>query len=267
MRKILCYAFLILSLPLWAQESVETEVETDTSFNPRKSHWLTTFGFEGMEYKLPFAFPGQKNKIKEDNYQLYGGRLGFGGELYLGAGFMTSTRVEGYFMGTLFTKAKNAGPDIDNLEFTYTKDSGQIYGGDVVQTLGFLFDMKTKNPFIEEWAYLTVEPFIEAGFGIARAWNKKRYKYDTAPEITENYNHSFYDELTNFKLGVGINFTSSSGYFLTLKATQNRYDISKRKSAGYIHPDGGSRTPLNATIENVDIDPVTIFSLGGGYKF
>lgn len=243
---------------------VETEVEDNPKFNPRKSHWYTTFGFEAMEYSLPFSYVGAKQKFNTENRQLYGGRLGFGREIYLGKGFMTSTRLESYYMGTLFESAKTADPELENEEVATVKDTGQIYGGDIVQTLSYMWDFKTKNPFMDTWSYLTMEPFVEFGIGKAWAFNKKDYSYNTS--IVEEYDQSFSDELTNTKIGAGINMTSRQGFFLYLKATQNRYDISKRRTKGYFYKDGEARASVNSNALT-SLDPIMVYSLGGGYKF
>jgi hypothetical protein len=234
-------------------------------FNPRESHWFSTYAFEGMGYnKLPFSFNGQKKDFKETTRTLYGGRIGFGGELYLGAGFMTATKVEGYYMGSLFAKAQTADPAY-NVEVAYTKETGQVLGADAVQTLSFLFNMKTKNPFMGEMVRLTVEPFVLAGIGVAQGINKIDYKYDTT--IDERYLLTVVDNIANSKIGAGINLISSQGFFLNLQVTMNSFDILERKLKGYYSPDGTTITSLNADVKNAKMDAVTIYTIGGGYKF
>lgn len=243
---------------------LEKKVEDDKRFNPRKSHWYSTFGFEAMEYDLPFSYAGQEETINAEKRKLYGGRLGFGGELYLGAGFMTSTRVEGYYMGTLFESAKTAAPEIDGEDVSLVKDSGQIYGVDAVQTLSYLFDLRVKNPFMDTYSNMVIEPFVEAGIGRAQAWNKKDYFYDAATK--EEYDQSFKDELTNVKVGGGLNITGSNGFFLYLKATQNRYDITKRTTKGYQYANGQPRSDVDPN-PSTKLDAIMVYSFGGGYKF
>ncbi len=243
----------------------ETEVETKKSFSPLESHWYTTVGLEAMEYTLPFSYTGSKESFEEENRNLYGGRIGFGGEIYLGAGFLISTRLEGYYMGTLFESAQTADPELPDEDLATIKDSGQIYGGDIVQSLSFLWELKTKNPIMQTMTYLMVEPFVEIGVGRAWAFNKKDYSYDTGA-VVEEYDQSFNDELTNVRVGGGINFTSRQGFFLFLKATENRYDITKRRTKGYYYSDGNSSTPVDSE-PSTDLGPIMVYSLGGGYKF
>ncbi len=253
-----------------AIQNIETEVEEKKKFNPYKSHWFSTFGFEAMEYAVPYSFVGEKEKFSEEKRSMYGGRLGLGGELYLGAGFMTSTRVEGFYMGTLFEKAKTADPNLPEEDIATTKNTGQIYGADIVQTLSFIWDIKVKNPFMDTYSRLTLEPFVEAGIGKAWAYNQKEFDYDTNPSgggDKEEYDQSFSDELTNAKVGAGFNLTSSEGFFLYLKATQNRYDITNRRTKGYFYRNGDSPADVDQSNVSTKIDPVMIYSLGGGYKF
>lgn len=253
--------------------TVETEVETEKKFNPRKSHWLFTFGFENSKYEVipekRFEFEGRKD-FKNDQKELWGGRLGFGGEIYLGAGFITRSIVEGYYMGTLFARVLNGGADAEDVEFAYTKETGQILGGDISQSLGWMFDLKTKNPFMDEMTYLTIEPFIEAGLGKAYAYNRTNYSYDTGTTPTsarESYRLRVRDDLLNARVGAGINMTSSAGFFLTLRATVNRYELTQRKIDGFTQPNGQTTTEFNETQKDAKIDPIVIYTLGGGYKF
>jgi hypothetical protein len=249
---------------------ITSEAESQFSspdFNPRANHWLASFAFETMRYELPFErFRGEKEKIAPTKRSLWGGRIGFGREFHLGRGIMTATRLEGYYMGTLFEKARTADPEV-SVEIGSVKDVGQILGGDISQSLSYLFDFKAKNPFMEEMTYLFMEPYVEAGIGRARALNQKKYFYDSAGEVTEAFDQTFVDDLTNFRIGVGVRITSLYGYFLDLKTTMNKYDISERRSRGYVHPDGGSRDSLDRNISNADMDPVMVYSIGGGYKF
>lgn len=247
---------------------ITEDVTIRRGFNPRKSHWLSTFGFEAMKYDVPFSFTGSEKSFKPNQQELWGGRVGFGGEIYLGAGINTVSKVEGYYMGTLFSRVLNAGPEDDDIEFAYSKRTGHIYGVDASQSLGFMFDMKTKNPFMDEWSYLTVEPYIEAGIGAAKAYNRVNYSYNTGPaNVQERYKSRVNDTLSNARIGAGINFTSSSGYFLFLKATVNRYDITERKSKTYTQPDGFPGNTVESTDKNAKIDPITVYAIGGGYKF
>lgn len=250
--------------------STEDMEEEKKRFQQYKSHWVTTFGFEHTKYEIhPKGYEfgnGVKKDFTNDYQELWGMRIGFGGEIYLGAGFMTRSLVEGYYVGTLFARTLNGGDEESDENFAFTKQTGQIFGGDASQSLGWIFDFKTKNPFMEEWSYLTVEPFIEAGIGIAQAYMRTNYAYEL-DTTDEAYRLRVRDQLLNARVGAGINFTANSGFFLQLKATVNRYEITERKLDGFIQENGGGRDPIDVKDKNAKIDPVTIYTLGGGYKF
>jgi hypothetical protein len=246
----------------------ETVVEEEKDFVQRKSHWISTFAFEHATYELfpsDYEFSGKKNFDKETN-QLWGGRLGVGGEIYLGAGFITRSLIEGYYIGSLFSQVLNGGDQDEDIKFAYTKKTGQILGADVSQSLGWMFDLKTKNPFLDQMVFLNVEIFVEAGLGKGWAYNRLNYSYDLGT-TDEAIKLRTRDDFTNARTGAGISFTSNQGFFLTLKATANRYDITKRKIDGYIQEDNQAETTVNESLDDAKVDTVMIYTLGGGYKF
>ena len=264
-------------------EKVFTETETPVmttqvykepkKFDSRESHWLISLGLENLAYETPYEFEGIRKNFKPGTSDMYGARLGLGGEIHLGRGFMTSSRIEGYYVGTIFTKAKTANPEIDDLEFASSKKTGSVYGADAVQSISYVFDFKTKNPFMDEWSYLTFEPFIEIGLGMAKAYNRIKYNYDTASGgvsggVLEGYRHTVEDDITNARIGGGFYMTSRQGYFFFLRATQNTYDVTNRKQRG-AQNNAGVITSLSvpSTDKNVKIDPIMVYAIGGGYKF
>lgn len=271
MIKTLPFLLLLLSLSVVAQVAepkLTWESENPQALNHHASHWLVSFGFEGLAYEVPFEFEGERKNFRPNNQELYGGRLGLGRQFYLGKGFVTSTKIEGYYVGTLFEKAVTAAPEEETQTFSFTKKTGQVFGGELVQSLGYMFNLKTKNPFLDEMTYLVVEPFIEAGIGIARAYNRTNYHYDTGPaNVQEDYHHRVNDELSSARLGVGLNFTANTGFYFYLKASQQRYDVLSRKEEGKIKQNSGSLAPFERKPNNVNLDPIMVYSFGGGYKF
>ncbi|MGE3609280.1 MAG: hypothetical protein AB7I27_06805 [Bacteriovoracaceae bacterium] len=277
MNKLLLLFVLTLSLSSFGQvtdnktpvlaSSVEAE---QRDFKARKSHWLTTFGFEQIKYDLPYNFQGERKNFTPGQKELYGAKIGIGGELYIGKGLMTASRIDGYYLGTLFSKRLSANPDYD-IDYAYYKTTGQVMGLDASQTLSYLFDMKTKNPILEEWSYLTVEPFVEASIGVAQAYNRAAYSYDTtgpsAGGIEESYRHTVKDQLAVSRLSVGINFVSNQGFFLNLKASQVNMTATSRKESITEQPNGGSTTSDSSSAKNVHLKPAVVYLIGGGYKF
>jgi hypothetical protein len=281
MNKFLLFAVMSISLSAFAQDlesgtpdaastpAITSSVETKEEHvhDPSKSHWLTTINFETSKYETPFEFSGQEKNFKPGDQTITGGRIGFGGEIYLGKGFATTSKVEGFYMGSLFTKAKNAAPEDQNIEFAYYTKNSTVWGVEAAQSLSYIFQMKTRNPVMGEWTYLTVEPFIEAGLGKGFANHNLKYKYELS-SVQEYYRAHASDNFLNARIGAGVNFTSRQGYFLFLKATQNRYDVTDRKITGARQQNGSpAETLISEKPNNVKMDPVTVFALGGGYKF
>lgn len=256
----------VVAVPVATPVPISTiQVIDDDKFNPRKGHWLVSFGSEAMEYKIPLDFEGSKEQFEDEKRTLYGGRLGVGREFYLGAGFNTATKLEGFYMGTLFEKATNAGPEQEAEEFAYIKRTGHVYGGEATQSLGMIFDFHTKNPFLDEMTYMTLEPFVFAGIGRARAYNRLSYHWDT--DVQEDYRARIQDSISSTSVGGGFNLTSSTGFFLYLKATQYQLHVTKRKEEGYRDTATAAQVNFNTTSTDVDTDPITIYAIGGGYKF
>lgn len=252
---------------------VLTTLETDKlrggkEFNPRKSHLITSFGFEGMKYDFEQNFDGERKDFKDSQRELYGARLGVGYEMYLGAGFNTTTKLNGFYAGTLFEKKQTADPDVENIDFAFSKKSSSYWGAEVAQSIGFLFDMKSKNLF-GDMIQLTIEPFVEAGIGRAWAYNRINYHYDTGPNpgVQEDYRRTVSDTLTTTRLSAGFNVISTQGYFLHLMGSLTTFNLNKRKVEESKRANHGT---LDATVNpsfTEEIDPIVSYTIGGGYKF
>lgn len=270
MNKLFLLALVLFSSSVLAKDLAVLESEHPYDYkkvDPRKSHWLTTFGFEGQKYEAAYDnFPGVKKGFAASKKDLWGGRLGIGGAYYLGKGLITTTLVEGYYVGTLFSQVLNGGPEDEDAEFAYTKQTSQVWGFEASQALGFMFDMKTKNPFLDEWTYLTVEPFVIAGLGIARAYNSVNYSYNLAG-TNERFKQSIEDELTTAKIGLGVNFSATNGFFFYTRLTQNRYDIGSREIKTKRMDNGGALSVSTRKDNGAKIDSSVVYALGGGYRF
>ena len=249
----------------------KSELDDDDRFNSRKSHWVTTFGFETTKYTLPLDFNGSQKTFGETERDLYGGRLGVGREFYLGWGFLLQGRVEGYYMGTLFEGIKTADPEFST-EVSNRKDTGSLYGAEAVGHLGWMFDYKTRNPFLGDMTYMAMELFVEAGVGRGKSYQRREYKFDAS--TVDFYDFIMEDEFTTATVSAGVNFLStSSGFFLYLRATQSSLAIDKRtgRSRTLEGATAGTSTSTATLVKfsekDPDVDPITVFALGGGYKF
>ena len=245
------------------------EMQAESDFNHRKSNWVASFGFEGTRYEIPYEFDGDEANFDTEERELWGGRLGFGRDFYLGGGLIFGARLEGYYMGTLFTDAKTADPEFD-LDVASEKNNGHVYGADAIAHLGWMFDFQTKNPFLGEMTYLAFELFVEAGIGKGKSYQNKNYRFDAAPATDERYNMIMEDEFTSAIASAGLNVLSTTtGAFLYLRASRVSQSIDKREIRGKSQPNGQAAVDLSEQSydKSPDTDPLHIFALGGGLKF
>lgn len=262
--------------PPTATPAVVSEKVKVNTFTAHESHWITTYAFEGTKYQTNYQYDGVKKDFKPGEQEIWGGRIGFGGEIYLGKGFVTTSKAEGYFLGTLFSKALNAGADLP-IEYSSTKRTSQMYGIDFAQSLGYIFDVHVQNPFMEQKSIIYMEPFLEAGIGYGKAFNKINYVYDTSlgggevgtsGEPVESYRHKMDDNFVSQRVSAGMNITSSQGFFLQVKVTSSILDVTSRKESVLIKE---NTLPIGTTqvtnSKNPKLDPIVIYTLGGGYKF
>ncbi len=275
MRNFILLALCLSPLPGLAQVTdgdVPIVIESGNGepqkrFERRASHWVLSYFFEHSKYEAPFDFVGVKRNIEEVNQDLWGLRLGFGREFFIRPGVTTATKVEAYFQGVFDSLSYKSGATEDAPQFSYYRRQSQLMGADVVQTLGYMFEMKTKNPLMEEMTYLTIEPYVLGGLGMAYAQNGANYSYNTGG-TNERYKVLFTDHLVNFKLGLGVNFTSGQGHFFGLSVTQNNYKILERETYGFRRQSGeASDTSLNRIQKDLGVSEVWTYALGGGYKF
>lgn len=270
MKNILLLSLLLASIPAWSADPTTISSSDDLSqekvFNHRKSHWVANFGFENTKYKAPFDYQATQRNFKEEERNLMGGRLGFGYEAYIGGGFILGGGISGYYMGTAFLNEKIAS-NAAGAKIGAENDTGQVWGGDAIGHLGWMFDYKTKNPFLGEMTYMAMELFAEVGIGKGQAYLRKDYYYDTNTSGTyEKYDAIITDNFTSTSVAAGVNFLSTTtGYFLNLKVSQVFLNIDERKTR--VSATNGTTNTVAGTQKDPDIDPITVFTLGGGYKF
>ena len=256
----------LLALPVFADETLPVEdgapvLQADTSgdepkFNPRAAHWIGQFNFEQANLEFPFTFAGATKNYNDRRLSLYGMRAGFGRELYIPGGFLLGGRLDAYYLGTLFTSEKTVS-GADNIVVRAEKTVGQMYGGEAVAHLGWMFDYLTENP-LGEMGYFSLEIFGEAGLGVGRSYARTQYESKISP--VEYYRAMIEDEFTSQTVSAGFNILSNTtGFFMTLKGSRLDRDVTKRKYRKLGDPD--------TTVEDPAVDPVYVFTLGGGYKF
>jgi hypothetical protein len=237
-----------------------TAMASSTPHNALKSQWIFSLGAEQSRYYLPWDYTSPSKNFRHKGRTLSGGRFTFGREFSLFAGLIASTKIEGYYLGTLFTKAETGGQEA-GIDITQTKRTGQLAGADVVLSLGYSFPMSFRDLFIGQMNYLRFEPYVEIGTG--RAWAFNKLYYTDIRDGGREYEHIFSDVLLNSRLSIGFNLTSLSNYFMYVRATANDFTISERTIDRRV--DGASDPTIKQT--DAKMAPVMIYAVGGGYKF
>jgi hypothetical protein len=264
----------LITLSAFAEESppnavptVAADIDSESeTFNHRKSHWTTQFAFENLRYELPFNYDGGQRKFGVKDQDMWGMRMGFGREVYLGGGFLLGARLDGYYLGLLAQDDKV----VKKADVTVTseKRTGQVYGADAILHLGWMFDYKTRNPFLGDMAFMSMELFVEGGVGRGNSYFRKDYFYEVPTEPRDDYDIIIEDSYTTQRATVGANFLSTtSGFYFTLQATTLTLDVDKRKIRGKQQIDSGGIQAIGPGNGTADLDPITVFTFGGGYKF
>jgi hypothetical protein len=252
-------------LPSPAPVSTQALAEGNDKFNHRASHWVGQFAFESLQYETPHSFSGQNREISDTTPELLGIRVGIGREAYLGGGFLMGARLDGYYFGLIQTDERASRKLTE--EQSAMENTGQLFGGDAIGHLGWMFDYRTKNPFLGEMTYMSMELFVEAGLGVGRGYHRKDYFYEVGTR--DDYDRIIEDSFNTQILSIGANFLSTTtGYFFTLRGSRYTHDITKRtiRESSQVFG-GGVVTKDQVTLEDVAMDPIMVFSLGGGYKF
>lgn len=274
------FLLLLPALPVLAEELSVLPSETATSapvsaavaaededrFNHRKSHWTTQFAFENLKYELPFSYVGGHRSFKRKEQDMWGLRTGLGREVYLSGGFLFGARLDAYYLGLLAQDDKV----VKEADVTVTseKRTGQVYGGDVIIHFGWMFDYKTRNPILGDMTNMSMELFMEAGVGRGKSYFRKDYFYEVPTEPRDDYDIIIEDEFTSQRATVGANFLSTTtGFYLTLRATRLTLDVDKRKIRGVEQISGGGIQSIGPGNGTADMDPITVITFGGGYKF
>ncbi len=241
------------------------DMEKVNVYNPRKSNWVASFGFEGQGLPVERSFQGQGKSFQDKNELLMGARIGIGRDFYLGAGFNTRTQLDGYFVGTIFEPKKSVTKEDSSASTSFTQKQGNTFGGEISQVLSFITEFNAPVFIGEHKVKMYFEPFIEAGIGIGKSVFRFDYRMKTST-LDEEYRKVMDNTFISQRLSVGMNFISKSGYFLTLKASQVAHQVSDSKSYE-VAGNGGALTRRDIDEKNETINLSYSYYLGGGYKW
>ena len=265
MKKIFITTLLTVStLTAGASEFMEFGAKDFKSKKLNNSKWVFDIGANYMAYPtvLP-EFKGAHETIKaEQDYDVYGLGLAFGGEINFGAGFSSTIKLGGFYSKTLNEIRGQAAEDI-KLDLASTSSSHMVYGGEASGSLNYLFETKS----------IGIQPFVEFGLGSGIASIEKTYEYkglsgssDPNPEF---YNIDLEENFNFARTSVGVNFISATGIVSYLKVSRLGMVVTEREYKGSIQsssdsakqPKNEKQTGLNESVE------VMMASIGLGFMF
>lgn len=269
MKYLILFSLTAISLNTWGQVDYKPflgrEVDKINIYNPAKSNWVSTFGFEAQGLPVERNFQGLGKSFQDKNEMLAGARLGFGRDFYLGKGFTTRTQVEGYFVGTLFEPKKSVTSEDKKAENSYSQKDGNIWGGEISQVLSHVSEFNAPNFIGDHKIKMYFEPFLEAGIGMGKTNFRFDYLMNTQT-VAEKYRKVLDNTFLSQKVSIGVNIISNTGYFLTLKASQLAHRITDSKSYEMVGQNGAmSRRDVDQKDDSVNF--AYSYYLGGGYKW
>lgn len=265
MKKI-CFlvSIITLSIQAGASEFLEFGAKDFKSKKLKDSKLIFDVGANYMAYPttLP-AFQGAHETIKaQDDYEVYGLGMAFGGELYFGAGFSSTIKVGGFYSKTLNEVTGQAAKDID-IDLAKSSSSHMVYGTEASGSLNYLFETKSVG----------IQPFVEFGVGTGIADIEKTYEYKGLAS-SSNPNPEFYnidlEENFNFaRTSVGVNFISATGIVSYVKLSRLGMVVNKREYKGSIQTaNDSSRQSQNGKFDDLNESvELMMASLGLGFMF
>lgn len=265
MRKGLLTTLMLLTVSsASASEFLEFGAKNFKSTKLKESKWVFDFGANFMAYptNLP-SFEGVHENIKgQENYNLYGLNLGFGRELYLGAGLSTTIKVNGLYSKTLDRTVGQASEDVD-IELANTSSDHMMMSGEASASINYLFETKS----------IGIQPFVEFALGTGQATIQREYEY-RGLEGGINPNPELYDirmdeDFNYARSTVGINFISATGLVFYTKASRLGMVVTEREYTGKIQ-EAGAKSSTNQNDKKTNLNEsneVMMYSLGMGFMF
>ena len=242
------------------------DVDRANIYNPRKSNWVSTFGFDAQGLLSKRDFQALNKNFTDKTELLVGPRIGIGREFHLFGGLYTKSTIEGYFVGTLFEPTKKVSGGDSKAKSSYTKKKGNIYGAEAAQSLSWVTEFHIPNYFTENKIKMYFEPFIEAGIGVGKGYYRFNYVFNESTG-SERYSNTMEETFLSQRVSAGMNFIGTNGYFLTLKTSALNHQVSKGSNMIYAQPNGAGATRSEIDLKNESIKFDYNVFVGGGYKW
>lgn len=266
MRKGLLTTLLALTVSTaGASEFMEFGAKNFKSTKLKKSKWVFDLGANYMAYPttLP-AFKGAHATIDENqDHQIYGINLGFGGEVYLGAGLSSTIKVGGFYSKTMNETVGKAAKDVD-IDLAEKATDHLVSGGEASISLNYLFETKAVG----------IQPFAEFGVGAGTAKIEQRYSYKGLEGGTdpnpESYEAKVEEGFSYARTTIGLNVISATGILFFTKVSRLGMVINEREVTGSIQTSAKSSKSDISTGKKKDLNEsneIFMATLGMGFLF
>jgi hypothetical protein len=263
---------LLLSLFILGSLSIQASDENFMEFGAKDfikddyktSNWLFELGYSHLPYELVLPeFEGKYDKVKEkEEVQLSGLSLGFGGQVYFGAGFSSTLKLGVTHYQAFENVEGKATEELDDENLAEYKLDQTVQTAEA--TLGFEYLIETR--------YMGIQPFVSFSLGTGKSAVQRLYEYDEDDVITtdspEKYDVEANEEFNYNKISLGINFISSKGltsYFtvsqMSINKTDREFKGEATNQAGAVPVESVGSTEIDET------SSVTVASIGLGYMF
>lgn len=265
MRKGLLTALLTLSVTsVSASEFMEFGAKNFKSTKMKESKWVFDVGANYMAY--PTTLPGFKgthaNIEENSDHDIYGINLGFGGELYFGAGLSSTIKIGGFYSKTMNETTGKAAKDVD-IDLAEKSTDHMVSGGEASISLNYLFETKSYG----------IQPFAEFGLGAGTAQVEQRYSYEGLEGGTnpnpESYDVKVEEGFSYARSTVGLNVISATGILFFTKVSRLGMVVNKREVKGTIKTAAKS-SEQDVSSKKTDINEsneVFMATLGMGFLF
>jgi hypothetical protein len=263
-KGLLITAFGLLINSGFAAEFMEFGAKDFLQEDYKTSNWLFEMGYSSLPYEVVMpVYDGSYDKVKaKEDLSLSGLNLGFGGQIYFGAGFSSTIKIVGTHYRAFEDVTAKAAEDIDldlvKLDFTHEVTTAEASG-----SLDYLI----------ETSYFGVQPFVAFAVGVGESKTERDYDYDGLSG-GDNPNPEIYDvtskEKFNYnKITLGLNFISKIGITSFFSVSQYSMVKTDREIKGKFTTQA-QQTPQRVDSESEDLNEdssMTVASVGFGYLF
>lgn len=225
-------------------------------FENNRSHNQFIVELNTIEYTPELLqFSGKKRTINNESDYTPGLMLGVAREMRIGKGFSWTLKLGGFLNHKKDDEVEKGPVEVPELVSQYEQET-KLYGGEASVNLNYQI----------ETSWIMLQPFINFTLAKGKAESNVFYNYDLAT-VNEQYNVETTENFNMQKIGLGMNFISSSGIFSYLSANYNNMNIEDRARKGTYRADGGSTQAVDTKESVNSSNSFMSYHFGVGYRF